>query len=68
MREMASKLDSKGRANIYKTQVRSIVNYSCQAWRNSYNTSFSQLDIIQRKAQKMIRVDVDRTFPAVCHQ
>ena len=59
LRKLANKLDAKGRANIYKTQVRSIMEYSCLAWMNASQTTLSQLDIIQRKALKIIGVDED---------
>ena len=59
LRRLANKLDAKGRANIYKTQVRSIMEYSCLAWMNASQTTLSQLDIIQRKALKIIGVDED---------
>ncbi|CAJ1068980.1 uncharacterized protein LOC120488729 [Xyrichtys novacula] len=59
LRKLANKLDAKGRANIYKTQVRSIMEYSCLAWMNASPTTLRQLDLIQKKALKIIGVDED---------
>ncbi|CAJ1069817.1 hypothetical protein Bbelb_118400 [Xyrichtys novacula] len=59
LRKLANKLDAKGRANIYKTQVRNIMEYSCLAWMNASPTTLRQLDLIQKNAIKIIRVDED---------
>ena len=59
LRKLANKLDAKGRANIFKTQVRSIMEYSCLAWMNAAQTTLRQLDAIQKKALKIIGVDED---------
>ena len=59
LRKLANKLDAKGRANVYKTQVRSIMEYSCLAWMNASETTLRQLDHIQKKALKIIGVDED---------
>ena len=58
MRKVASKLDMKGRATIYKAQVRSIMEYACLSWMSASQTVLSQLDSIQRKALRIIGVNV----------
>ena len=57
MRKVTNKLDIKGRATVYKAQVRSVMEYACLSWMNASQTILSQLDSIQRKALKIIGVD-----------
>lgn len=59
LRRLANKLDVKGRANVYKAQVRSTMEYSCLAWMNASQTTLGQLDNIQKKALKIIGEDED---------
>ena len=42
---------------IYKSQVRSIMEYASLCWMNASPTNLSQLDNIQKKALKVIGVD-----------
>ena len=56
---LASKLDPRGRANVYQTQVRSIMEYSCLAGISASLTTLRQLEVIQKKALKSTGVDED---------
>ena len=57
LRKVANKLDIRGRATVYKAQVRSILEYACLCWMNASPTTLCQLDNIQKKALKIIGVD-----------
>ena len=57
LRKIANLLDAEGRAVIYKSQVRSIMEYDSLCWINASPTNLRQLDNIQKKALKVIGVD-----------
>ena len=57
LRKVASKLDTKGRAAVYKAQIHSVVEYACLSWMNASPTNLSVFDNIQKKALKIIGVD-----------
>lgn len=57
MRKVAGKLDMKGKATIYKAQVRSIMEYACLSWMSASQTLLSQLNAIQSKALRIIGVN-----------
>ena len=57
LRKVANKLDAEGRATVYKSQVRSVMEYASLSWMNASPTHLSQLDNIQKKALKIIGVD-----------
>ena len=57
LRKVANKLDSEGRATVYKSQVRSVMEYASLSWINASPTILAQLDNIQKKALKVIGVD-----------
>ena len=56
-RTVANILDTEGRATVYKSQVRSIMEYASLSWMNASPTNLCQLDNIQKKALKVIKVD-----------
>ena len=57
LRRVANKLDVKGKATVYKAQVRSVMEYAPLCWIGASPTTLSLLDNIQRKAVKIIGVD-----------
>ena len=57
LRKVANKLEAKGRSTVYKSQVRSIMEYASLSWANASPTILSQLDNIQKKALKIIGVN-----------
>ena len=57
LRKVANKLDVKGKATVYKAQVRSVMEYACLSWMNASDSVLAQLDSIQRKALRIIGVD-----------
>jgi hypothetical protein len=57
LRKVANKLDAKGRATVYKAQVRSIMEYASLSWINVSPTILNHLDNIQKKALKVIGVN-----------
>ena len=57
LRKVANKLDAVGRATVYKSQVRSVMEYASLSWMNASPTNLCQLDNIQKKALKVIGVD-----------
>ena len=59
LRKVANKLDIQGRANVYKAQVRSLMEYASLSWMNAAPSHLQQLDNIQKKALKVIGVDED---------
>ena len=42
LRNVTNKLDIKGRATVYKAQVRSVMEYACLSWMNASQTILSQ--------------------------
>ena len=57
LRKIANKLDTAGRATVYKAQIRSIKEYACLSWMSASPTVLNQLDSIQQKALRIIGVD-----------
>ena len=57
LRRVANKLDKRGRATVYKAQVRSVMEYASLAWMSASPTTLGLLDSIQRKALRVIGVD-----------
>ena len=57
LRKIDNKLDTVGRATVYKTQIRSIVEYASLSWMIASPTVLNQLDSIQQKALRIIGVD-----------
>ena len=57
LRKIANKLDTAGRATVYKAQIRSIMEYACLSWMSASPTVLNQLDSIQQKALRIIGVD-----------
>ena len=54
LRKVANKLTALGRSTVYKSQVRSVMEYASLGWSSASPTILSQLDNIQRKALKII--------------
>ena len=59
LRKVANKLDTEGIANVYKSQVRSVMEYASLSWVSASPTILSQLDNIQKKALRIIGIDED---------
>ena len=59
LRRVANKLDRRGRATVYKAQVRSVMEYASLSWMSASPTSLGLLDSIQKKALRIIGVDRD---------
>lgn len=59
LRRVASKLNTKSRAIIYKAHVCSDMEYTSLSWINAPPTHLSLLDNIQKKALKVICVEQD---------
>ena len=59
LRRVAHKLDRRGRATVYKAQVRSVMEYASLSWMSASPTTLGLLDSIQRKALRIIGVDED---------
>ena len=57
LRRVSNKLDIRGRATVYKAQVRSVMEYASLCWIGASPTTLSLLDNIQKKAVKIIGVD-----------
>ena len=57
LRKIANKLDTAGRANVYKAQIRSIMEHSCLSWMSTSPTVLNQLDSIKQKALRIIVVN-----------
>ena len=73
LRKVANKLDIRGRANVYKAQVRSRMEYACLCWTSASSTTLSQLENIQRKALKIIGVNeatarTQLSIPSLTHR
>ena len=56
LRRVANKLDIRGRATVYKAQVRSVMEYALLSWTSASTTNLGLLDSIQRKALRIIGV------------
>ena len=54
LRRVASKLDTRSRATVYKAQVRSVMEYASLSWMSASQTTLELLDSIQRKALRII--------------
>ena len=54
LRRVASKLDARDRATVYKAQVRSVMEYASLSWMSASPTTLGLLDSIQRKALRII--------------
>ena len=57
LRKIANNLDTVGRATVYKSQIRSIIEYACLSWMSASPTVLNQLDSIQQKALRITGVD-----------
>ena len=57
LRKIANKLDTAGRATVYKAQIRSIMEHACLSWMSASPTVLNQLDSIQLKALRIIGVN-----------
>ena len=60
IRSVSNRLDSKGRATVYKAQVRSVVEYASLCWMSASSTTLQLLDSIQNKALRIIGVDAQQ--------
>ncbi|KAI8502616.1 hypothetical protein Bbelb_193180 [Branchiostoma belcheri] len=72
MRRVAQKLDTKGRATVYKAQVRSVMEYASLCWMGASVTSLI-LDSIQKKALRIIGVNehdatTELNIPTLLHR
>ncbi|XP_071823189.1 uncharacterized protein [Apostichopus japonicus] len=54
LRKVANKLDIRGRATVYKAQVRSVMEYASLSWMSASPTTLGLLDSIQKKALRII--------------
>ena len=69
LRRVSNKLDSVGRACVYKSQVRSTMEYASLAWTCAAPTSLAALDNIQRKALDIIgNPQVTHAIPSLHHR
>ena len=73
LRKVANKLNTTGRATVYKSQVRSVMEYASFSWINASATHLNQLDSIQRKALQIIGIDEasackQLTIPSLSHR
>ena len=59
LRRASRKLNPSGRAIVYKSQVRSVMEVSSLAWMGAAPTHLSKLDSIQTRALKIIGVSED---------
>ena len=57
LRKIANKLDTTGRATVYKAQIRSTMEHACLSWMSASPTVLNQLDSIQQKALRIIGVN-----------
>ena len=58
LRRMSWLLDRGGRELLYKTQIRSSLEYSCLAWGGAAPSHLALLDRIQRRAERIIQDDL----------
>ena len=54
LRKIASHLDSKGKASVYKAHIRSTMEYAPLCWMSASETQLRRLDDIQHRAQRII--------------
>ncbi len=54
LRRVANKVDTRGRATVYKSQVRSVMEYASLSWMSASQTTLGLLDSIQKKALRII--------------
>ena len=54
LRRVANKLDIRGRATVYKAQVRGVMEYASPAWMSASPTTLGFLDSLQRNALRII--------------
>ena len=54
LRRISWLLDARGRELLYKSQVRSSLEYSCLAWGGAASSHLGLLDRIQRRAERII--------------
>ena len=54
LRKMRHLLDAEGLQTLYKSQIRSVMEYSPLAWMSSPPTHLNLLDKVQRRAEKLI--------------
>ena len=59
LRRVSRKLDPTGRATVYKSQVRSVMEFSPLAWMGAAHSHLAKLDSIQSRALKIIGVNED---------
>ena len=55
LRRISWLLDSRGRELLYKSQIRSTLEYSCLAWGGAASSHLALLDKVQRRAQRLIQ-------------
>ena len=54
LRKVANKLDVKGKATVYKAQVRSVMEYACLSLMNASDSVLAQLDSIQTRLSESL--------------
>ena len=54
LRRVAIKLDRRGRAIVYKAQVRNVMEYTSLSWMSASPTTLRLLDSMQKKALRVI--------------
>jgi len=59
LRRVANKLDRRGRAIVYKAQVRSVMEYTSLSWMSASPRTLGLLDSIRKMSLRVIGVDVD---------
>lgn len=59
LRRASPYLDTSQKAMIYKSMVRSVMEYSSCAWMGATPTSLSQLDAVQKRAMRIIGITTD---------
>ena len=50
LRKIANKLDTAGRATVYKAQIRSVMEHACLSWMSASPTVLNQLDSISAES------------------
>ena len=59
LKRVASKLDRRGSAIVYKAQEQSVMEYAEPSWMSASPTTLGFLDSIRKKAIRIIGVDLD---------